>query len=329
MEHILVVDHDFLEPELIRRIERRGTSFGFTVRCFDRRKEGAREEAYKSIPDAEILFSVSPKSLEAAGKNLKWFACPWAGVEPFIRHPEYFPSDDVMLTNSNVYGKTIAEHVIMVLLIMMRRMPEYLEAVNERNWLRNLPIEGIIDNPFLVIGTGDLGTNIAARLKGMGASHVCGVNRTGVFHGKTNPFDETRPVEELRSILPTVKGVVLALPDLDDTTHLINKETLALMREDAYLVNVGRGNAVDQKALIEALNAGKLRGAALDVFEKEPLPADDPLWETKNLFITPHISGNTGLAATRERIVELFLANLERYVNGVPPVGLVDRKKGY
>ena len=101
------------------------------------------------------------------------------------------------------------------------------------------------------------------------------------------------------------------------------------MRSDAYLVNVGRGNAVDEEALVSALNGGTLRGAALDVMETEPLPQDSPLRTAKNILITPHVSGNTGLRYTRERNCGLFLENLRRYAKGEPLLGLVDRKKGY
>ncbi len=329
MERLLVIHHEFFEEELIRTIAERAAGYGFRTLAFDGRIPGEKEKGRLAVKDAEILYAFSPRMLAAGSEKLKWFCCMSAGVDQFMEDPSVFPNPDVILTNSNVYGPAISEHVIMVLLMMMRKMAAYERIVAAHEWKRNLPLNGIIGSTFAVVGTGDLGANIAERLRGMKAGRIIGVNRSGRFGGEPNPFDEIRPVTELDAVLPEADAVILALPKLPDTTAVINEATLAKMRDGAFLVNVGRGNAVDQPALIAALESGRLAGAALDVMEPEPLPPDHPLWSAKNILITPHISGGTDLAYTRKRNVEFFLADLDRYVKGEPLLGFVDRKKGY
>ena len=121
----------------------------------------------------------------------------------------------------------------------------------------------------------------------------------------------------------------LALPGTAETEHILNRQRIALLPETAYVVNVGRGSVVDQDALMDALNQNQLAGAALDVFVPEPLPEDHPLWDTKNLIITPHVSGNLTLGYTRDINVEMFCEDLANYAAGRPLNGLVDRKLGY
>ena len=121
----------------------------------------------------------------------------------------------------------------------------------------------------------------------------------------------------------------MALPATGETRHILSAERIALMKDSAYVVNVGRGSAIDQNALVAALNGGKLAGAALDVFEEEPLPAGDPAWTARNLLITPHIAGQMSLGYTRDRNAALFCEDLERDGRGEKPLRLVNRRVGY
>ena len=123
--------------------------------------------------------------------------------------------------------------------------------------------------------------------------------------------------------------LALALPATGETKGFLSAARLALLPKTAYVVNVGRGSAIDQAALLDALNHDRLAGAALDVFEQEPIPAGDPAWTAKNLLITPHISGQMSLGYTRDRNVQLFCEDLERYGRGEKPLRLVDRRIGY
>lgn len=142
-------------------------------------------------------------------------------------------------------------------------------------------------------------------------------------------FDEIHTNDELDALLPDTDILALALPATGETKGFLSAARLALLPKTAYVVNVGRGSAIDQAALLDALNHDRLAGAALDVFEQEPIPAGDPAWTAKNLLITPHISGQMSLGYTRDRNVQLFCEDLERYGRGEKPLRLVDRRIGY
>lgn len=284
------------------------------------------EEARECVQHCEVLYAHSPELLRAAPASLKWYCCSFAGVDPYCKDPSIFANPDCLLTNSNGYGVTIAEHVVMVTLMLLRRMPEYEEVVRNRGWSNQLPIRSIRDNEFTVLGTGNIGVNVAERLRGMGAARVIGLSRSG---RAVPAFDEVYPISRLDEVLPKVKILVMALPGTAETIHILNRDRIALLPEDAYVINVGRGTAVEQEPLIEALNAGKLAGAALDVMDPEPLPKDHPLWNTRNLILTPHVSGNMTLGYTCDINVEMFCEDLANYAAGRPLKQLVDRKLGY
>ena len=135
--------------------------------------------------------------------------------------------------------------------------------------------------------------------------------------------------DTLESVLQQTDLLILSLPDTPQTRGLLSADRLALLPRTAYLVNVGRGSAIDQRALETLLRAGHLSGAALDVFEQEPLPAESSLWDCPRLLITPHVAGNMTLDYTVEKIISQFLGDFDRYCNGLPPAHLVDRNIGY
>ena len=284
------------------------------------------EEAKACVQDCEILYAHSPELLRAAPAALKWYCCSFAGVDPYCKDPSIFANPDCVLTNSNVYGVTIAEHVVMVTLMLLRRMPEYEEIVRNRSWSNQLPIRSIRDNEFTILGTGNIGVNVAERVRGMGAAKVIGLSRSGKPHPA---FDEVHPIADLDKVLPDTKILVMALPGTAETIHILDRARIALLPKDACVINVGRGTAVEQEPLIEALNSGRIAGAALDVMDPEPLPQDHPLWSAKNLILTPHVSGNMTLGYTCDTNVAMFCEDLKNYAAGKPLNGFVDRAKGY
>ena len=215
----------------------------------------------------------------------------------------------------------------MVTLMLLRRMPEFQDIVRRREWVSELPMRSIYGSRITVLGAGDIGTNFARRAKALGAGHICGVSRSG-----RNPdpaYDRMLPQEQLDQVLPETEILVMALPSVADTVGILSRERIALLPRDAIVVNVGRGTAIDQEALMEALNAGRIAGAALDVVVPEPLPRDHPLWSTRNLLLTPHISGNMSLGYTCDINVDMFCRDLENYAAGRPLEHRVDRKRGY
>ena len=323
MSRDICIYQEFLTEAHKDRIRETARRTGFTPHFFDLEQF---DEAADCLQHCEVLYAHSPELLRKAPAALKWYCCSFAGVDPYCKDPGLFANPDCMLTNSNVYGVTIAEHVVMVTLMLLRRMPEYEEIVRRRSWSNQLSIRSIRDNEFTILGTGDIGRHVAERMRGMGAAKIVGLSRSGRPHPA---FDQVYPISELDAVLPQTKILVMALPSTPETTHILNRTRIALLPADAYVINVGRGTALDQVALADALNAGKLAGAALDVMDPEPLPKDDPLWDARNLIITPHVSGNMTLGYTCDRNVDLFCADLKNYAAGRPLAGLVDRNRGY
>ena len=323
MSRDICVYQEFLTDAHKAQIEAAAGAAGFTPHFFTLDQF---EEAKACLQSCEVLYAHSVDLMRAAPATLKWYCCSFAGVDPYCKDPAIFANPDCLLTNSNGYGVTIAEHVVMVLLMLLRRMPEYEEVVRNHGWSNQLPIRSIRDNEFTILGTGNIGFNVAERLRGMGAARITGLSRSG---RPVPAFDEVLPIADLDRVLPRTKNLVMALPGTPETIGILTKERIALLPADACVINVGRGTAIDQDALINALNNGRLSGAALDVMDPEPLPADHPLWTTKNLILTPHVSGNMTLGYTCNVNVDMFCEDLANYAAGRPLKNLVDRTRGY
>ena len=304
-----------------RTISEAAEKLGFSVSCYD--SEAALTE---EIGRYEVIFGhPSPEVLRKA-ENLRWLCSDFAGVEKYLPE-EVWPHPDCLLSNaSGAYGPAISEHIIMVLLMLLRRMPEYQAALSRREWPYFAPIRSITGSHAVLLGTGDIGSNTARRLKALGA-RVTGVCRSG--RAKEPVFDRVLPLAELESVLPEADVLILALPATAETAGVLSRERLALLPETAFVINVGRGSAIDQEALVEALHSGRLAGAALDVMTPEPLPGDHPLWSCPNTVITPHVSGNMSLGLTCDLDVEMFCRDLARYAGGEMLEHLVDRARGY
>lgn len=282
--------------------------------------------ALAEAADAEVILSPNAALLKAAPR-LKWLCVPSAGAEQYL-DPALYANPAAVLTNSaGAYGVTIAEHIVMVTLELMRRQRDYDRVVAARGWERGLGIDSIRGSRIAILGTGDIGRTAAARLRGFEPRIIRGVNRTG--HAAGDGFDETLPLSELDGMLPETDLLVMALPGTPDTAGLLDGRRLALLPRQAYLVNVGRGSAIDEAALLALMKGGHLSGAALDVFQTEPLPPDSSLWDCPRLLITPHVAGNMTLGYTVDRIAALFLENFARYCDGQPLLRVVERGKGY
>lgn len=278
------------------------------------------------IQDSEILFGMFPPELLAQCPKLKWLQCSFAGVDTYTAHGVFVRPDAVLTNASGAYGITISEHMICVLLMMMRRMPEYQELIARRGWGILGDIRSIYGSTVTVIGMGDIGSNFGRRVKEMGAT-VRGVRRT--VREKPDWADEVYTTAQLNDALKGADVVALCLPGTADTCGILGQAQFDAMDEGTYVLNVGRGTAIDQEALNRALRSGKLAGAALDVAYPEPLPQDHFLWDAPNLLLTPHVSGNMSLPRTCELVIEIFLRNLAHWDKGEPLEHLVDRKQGY
>ena len=323
MSRDICVYLEFLTPAHKAQIEKAARETGFTVRFFGLDQF---EEARACLQHCEVLYAHDLALLKAAPASLQWYCCSFAGVDIYCKDPSVFANPQCLLTNSSGYGVTIAEHVVMVTLMLLRRMPEYEAVVRQHSWSRQLPIRSIRDNEFTILGTGNIGTNVAQRLRGMGAAKITGLSRSG---RPSADFDQVLPISRLDEVLPETKILVMALPSTPETENILSRERIALLPPEAYVINVGRGTALDQDALTEALNSRRLAGAALDVMVPEPLPPDHPLWNARNLILTPHVSGNMTLGYTCDVNVEMFCRDLANYAAGRPLVNLVDRTLGY
>ena len=314
---------DYLTEDYRRQIDAAATKHGYATRYYPDSRS-----AVGNADDCEILFGHCSQRVIASAKNLKWFCCCWAGVDRFCKDELYQNPDCLLSNSSGAYGVTIAEHLIMVSLTLLRRQMEYTELIRNRGW-DTLPgnIRSLYGCRITVLGTGDIGTQFARRARAFSPAKIVGVRRSAKPGDPA--FDEIRANAELDAILPETDLLVMALPNTPDTAGILSRERMALLPKGACVVNVGRGTAVDQNALIDALNSGHLGGAALDVVVPEPLPADHPLRAAKNILLTPHVAGNTTLPYTQQRTVDMFIEDLDNYAAGKPLRRAVDRKKGY
>lgn len=321
MPGIIGICVPFLNEDRKRKILDTSNQCGFEVKFYD--YENVTQD---EIDSCEILFGMVKRKLVNNAKNLKWMQASFAGVDKYVEI-DNIKNGNIILTNaSGAYGITISEHMITVLLMLMRRMPEYHELQREKDWRMVGEIKSIMNSIITVVGFGDIGENFAKRARSMGAT-IRGVRRNA--DKKSEFADVMYSNDNLLEAIDGADVIALCLPETDKTKHIINAEVIDKMKDDAIVINVGRGTAIDEAALIEALKNNKLGGVALDVFESEPLSKDSPLWDFKNTVITPHISGNTSLPLTCDILVDIFCENLIKYANKEKLNNLIDCKIGY
>jgi phosphoglycerate dehydrogenase-like enzyme len=295
---------------------------GFSAEFF-----GSVEAALPFAEQFEVFFGCNCQGVIKAAKNLRWFACAYAGIDPYVEDGAWGNPACLLSNSAGAYGVTIAEHVVMVLLMLLRRMPEYERMCAEREWRRLSPIRSVQGLRTTVVGTGNVGTETAKRLRALGAS-VRGVRRDKSKGGHP-AFEGVFAMEEIDSLLPETDALILCLPGTRETRRAVDRTRLALLPQGSYLVNMGRGPAVDPEALLEALQSGHLAGAALDVTDPEPPTEDSPLWTQPNLILTPHCAGDMALQYTCDRVVEMFVEDLPRYAAGESLLHGVDRRREY
>ena len=242
--------------------------------------------------------------------RLKWFQTMWAGTEEY---DGFLPQGALFTSSSGSNSRSVAEHMLTGLMAVCRHLPSYLDSQRSHIWKDEGPMKTILGGTVLVAGAGNVGSAFGRLCQGLGARTI-GLKRT--VSGPIEGFDEVRSMDELDTLLPQADVVALALPHSSQTAGLINAERIARMKDDAILISAGRGSVLDQNALARAMTAGKLWGAALDVTDPEPLPANHPLWDVPNLLLTPHVAGGMRLEITRRRCVEMAQENLRRYLAG-------------
>lgn len=276
--------------------------------------------------DAEVIYGFAMKTI-AMSKNVKWLCVPSAGVD-YLLKPGVFMNEDCIITNSaGAYGVSISEHMIMVSLMLMRQMNVIYRESISGEWGRKIPQKSLRGSRITVLGTGDIGCTFAQRVHSFDPAVITGICRSGICSEQS--FDRILRIDHLDEILPETDLLIMCLPGTSETKGILSKERISLLPEGAYVVNVGRGSAIDEEVLADSLINGKLAGAALDVFCEEPLPKESRLWGINNLIITPHVAGNMTLDYTLDKSVEMFCEDLERYADGLPLKYLIDKNRGY
>lgn len=290
-------------------------------------------DALRAHPETDVLSTFwPPADTLAFAPSLRWAALPSAGADGAIRAGLLAAERPILVTTANgVHAVPITEHVFGALLMLVRRWPAVLALQREHTWpshgewqrLSNGELHG---STLGIVGLGAIGRQIARVGRAFGM-RVVATRRTAVPGASDPDLDALYAVADLHTLLAEADFVVLAVPRTPATHHLIGAGELHAMKPTAFLVNIARGSVVDESALIAALQDGSIAGAALDVFEQEPLPAGSPLWDMPNVLISPHLSGSTNQYS--RRFTDLFLDNLARYRAGQPLRNLVDAARGY
>jgi phosphoglycerate dehydrogenase-like enzyme len=284
----------------------------------------------EEIPEAEVFvgWSLRPEQFVTA-KKLRWMHSTAAAVHQLL-FPEMIASPVVLTNSRDVHGSVVAEHAITLILAMAKRLPSIMRHQARHEWAQGTVWEEhprpreVAGGTVGLVGFGSIGREVASRARALGM-RVLAVREHA--DRRAENVDEVFGPEAIDRMLEQADYVVLAAPLTEQTHHIINTERIAHMKPDAYLINVSRGPLVDEAALVEALRANRIGGAALDVFDREPLPPDSPFWDLPNVLVTPHTAAVTG--RLWERHYDLLARNIRRYLAGEPLLNVVDKQKGY
>jgi phosphoglycerate dehydrogenase-like enzyme len=282
------------------------------------------------IADAQILiaWSIRPEQIKAAA-GLRWIHSPAAAVHQLM-FPELIESDIVLTNAREVHGPVVAEHVIALIFALAKKIPGSVDLQRKHVWGQQIlwdetpRVREVAGATLGVLCLGSIGRPLVESAKALGMRVVA--VREHPEKG-SDGADVVFGPDRIAELFRQADYVVLAAPVTGSTKAIANAENLALMKASACLINVGRGLLVDETALAAALREKRIAGAALDVFPKEPLASDSPLWDLPNLLITPHTAALTD--RLWERHYSLFSENLRRFLAGQPLRAVVDKRKGY
>jgi glyoxylate/hydroxypyruvate reductase len=280
------------------------------------------------LVQADVLFDFDVshrEDLPQLAPNLKWIQATSAGIGQFVKQMGYAEQADwVFTTASGVHARPLAEFAMMAMLMFAKDYPYLRAEQDSRHWQRYCATE-LAGRTAGVIGLGKIGREVARLAKAFDM-RVVG-NRRHPEKDRLSHVDVLFGPDELASILEQAEFLVLATPHTAETEKMIGGTELGLLPRGAVLINIARGSVVDEAALIEALHSGQIGGAALDVFEVEPLPTDSPLWSMPNVLISPH-SASTANSENR-KLTRLFCDNLKRFLAGQELVNVLDVDRLY
>lgn len=282
-------------------------------------------KAEKDLQEADVLITYGEdlvdRHIEEAA-NLKWIMVISAGLDqmPF----KAIEKKKIIVTNGKgIHVIPMAEYTINAMLQISRQSEEILSNQKNKEWDRPIVSE-LYGKTIGILGAGAIGQGIAKLAKAFGMN-VIGLNQSGKEVGS---FDQIITYNELPVILAASDYIVSVLPKMKETDNMLSKKQFDLMKNDAVLINIGRGNVVNEADLLNALEHGQIKHAVLDVFNEEPLPKEHPFWESKSITVTPHLSGIS--PQYQSRALEIFEKNLEVFLSGNGKyINLIEPTKGY
>lgn len=294
----------------------------------DETAEEARSRLDAILAEAEVILSnpMVPGDILERAPKLRWLQLTSAGVDRLLDTKVVRSPAVEVTTASGIHAVPISEFVLGSMLAFAKGFPEALRAQAEGRWNPYLP-EELEGKTVGILGFGAIGSRVAALAHALGMEVLAIRRSTGSRHKAEGHVSEFLPPAELPFLLGESDYIVVAVPLTSESRHMIAEAELRLMKPAAVIVNVARGPIIDESALIKALKEGWIAGAALDVFEQEPLPADSALWTLPNVLLTPHVSGGT--PRYMERAIDLFCDNLHRYLEGRSLRNAVDPERGY
>ena len=306
-----------LEPE--HRAMLLAAGEGCELRFTDPEDPTAAELAWADI----LIGNVSPAEL--SGAALEWVHLGSSGADAYVK-PGVLRPGTKLTCSTGAYSKAVAEHGLAATMMLQKNLHHYRDNQLASRWEDSGKVTSIADAVVAVIGLGEIGRHYARMAKALGA-YVIGVKR------RPGPcpdeVDEVCTMEGLDDALARADVIFSVLPETPATHHIFTTERFERMKRSAIFVNCGRGGAVAEAVLADALERKLIRGAAIDVAEREPLPPDSPLWAQRELFITPHISGDFHLRETHDRVAALAAENLVAYLRGEELKNPVDFQTGY
>lgn len=300
-----------IAPDVVAKLK--AAAPGHVVVADDEAAVAREAPAADAFVCSDVVYSANIATALKTATKLKWLQLCTVGFDNAVRHG--FPAGATLTNVGDAYSVSVALHALALMLALQRAIPQMVANQPAGKWQRDLTDKLIVPDgqTLVMVGFGGIGREVARLVRALGMK-VISVSRSGRPDAAA---DEVYPASRLAEVLPRADVVVLALPLEADTKHMINARALALMKPSAFLVNVGRGGLVEQDALVAALFAGKLAGAALEVTDPEPLPANHPLWRAPNVLISPHVSGAPSPYG-RMRQAERVSANIERFIAGGP-----------
>ena len=279
-----------------------------------------RAEADAHIASADAAFGKLPPDLFASAKRLRWIQCPQAGPDPSFYHPALVASNVVVTNMRGIFNDHIGAHILAMMLAFARGLPRYWTQQAHREWKTGAPTSHLPECAAVILGVGGIGAE-TARLCAAFGIHVIGIDPR-VESSLPGVAELVRP-ERLNDILSRGDFVIVTVPETPATRGMFDAAFFARMKRGAVFINIGRGATVKLADLDAALRSGQLAGAGLDVFEREPLPAEHPLWDAPGMLITPHVAAAGPYLDDRR--AEVFLDNCRRFRDGRPLRNVVDK----